>query len=318
MQQKPAEPLYRLISRIRKPAAVKDILASCLRSVYTNDPFAGKEGLPPPPQELFDGVMTGEVVINDIRCVIYLPPSSEIRPLLLYMHGGAFVVGCSEDTDYITRRLCFDCNITVISVNYRLAPENMFPTAIIDCATVLKWATENAADLGIDASRIYLGGDSAGGNLAAALALQLQKRAQDVQGLILLAPWLDMYVEKYPSYSKFAYDNIVMDAAYLGFARAAYAKFDDWNNPMVSPLMANIQDFPPAIMIIGTEDPLADQVMALASRARAQGRNDIRPVVYPDMPHSFYAFPHLFSEERDCFARISEFIEHTRSAWSGD
>lgn len=318
MPQKPAQPLYDLIKRIRNPAAPKDILASCLRNVYAKDPFAGKNALPPPPGELFQAVMTGEVVINDTRCVIYLPPSSEIRPLLVYMHGGAFVVGCSEDADYITRRLCYECNVTVISVNYRLAPEHMFPAALIDCATVLDWAVNNAADLGIDASRIFLGGDSAGGNLAASLSLQLHRSGRQVQGLVLLAPWLDMYVEKYNSYSKYAYDNLVVDAAYLGFARAAYAKFDEWNNPLVSPLMANIQDFPPLIMAVGTEDPLADQVTAFASRARAQGRTDFQFAVYPDMPHAFYSFPNLFKEELDCFSRIGEFMELSRSAWTSN
>ena len=315
MTPNPAEPLYQVLKRIRRPLAVKDILASCLRHVYMGDPFKDG-GIPEPPRELFEGVLTSEVQIGDLRCVIYSPPSSEIRPLLVYMHGGAFVVGCSEDVDYIARRLCFDNSLTVISVNYRLAPEHMFPAALNDCFAVYDWACSSAADLGIDRQRIYLAGDSAGANLAASLALQLHKQAKDVQGLIMLAPWLDMYVEQYDSFTRLAYDDVVVDAPYLGFARACYAKFADWANPLVSPQMAAIEDFPPTIAFGGSQDPLVDQVSAFAARAKDQGCKHIEAVIYQGMPHCFYSFPNLFAEERDCFARISRFLEGRESLWS--
>lgn len=294
---------------------MRDIIATCLRHVYMGDPFSGETKLPRPPQELFEAVMTSEMLVGDIRCRIYLPPNSEIRPLMLYFHGGAFVVGDFEDTDFIARRLCLDSNITVISVNYRLSPEHMFPAALTDCREVLEWAIEAASDLGIDAQRIFLAGDSAGGNLAAALALQLHKLGRDVQGLVLLAPWLDMYVEKYESYSNFAYDGIVMDAAYLGYARASYAKFAEWTNQLVSPQMAAIEDFPPTLAVVGTDDPLVDQVRMFADRAKERGRTDIEAVIYQGMPHAFYQFPRLFKEEADCFSRIAQFLDAQASAW---
>ncbi len=317
MSLTPAEPLYQLLRHIRRPVAIRDILASCLRHVYMGDPFAGNPAaVPRPPGELLEGVMTSEVYIGNIRCLIYLPPNSEIRPLLLYFHGGAFVVGCTEDTDYIARRICFDSNVTVISVNYRLAPEHMFPSALNDCQAVYDWSTEAAADLGIDSTRVYLAGDSAGGNLAAALALQLHKKGRDVQALVMLAPWLDMYVEKYDSYGRLAYDGLVMDAAYLGYARASYARFDEWTNVLVSPQMAAIEDFPPTIALVGTEDPLLDQVVAFGDRAKARGRSDIEIKVYEGMPHCFYSFPGLFQEEQDCFSQISRFLDAQASMWS--
>lgn len=309
-----AEPLYQLLRQIRRPVTIREIIASCLRNIYTR----ADGRVPRPPGELMEAVMTSEVYIGDIRCVIYLPPNSEIRPLLLYFHGGAFVVGSTEDVDYIARRICFDNSVTVISINYSLAPEHMFPSALHDCLSVYNWSTENASDLGIDASRVYLAGDSAGGNLAAALSLQLHKQGRDAQGLVMLAPWLDMYVEKYDSYSRSAYDGIVMDAAYLGYARASYAKFDEWTNSLVSPQMASIEDFPPTIALVGTEDPLHDQVVGFGEKAKSRNRQDIEIVVYEGMPHSFYQFPGLFEQENDCFEQIARFLGEQATGWASD
>jgi acetyl esterase len=309
----PAEPLYRLIRKIRKPETLRALMASCLRSIYMGDPFTRDAHLlPEPPKSLFEKVEVKEAAPAGIRCQIYYPVGSAVpRPVMLYMHGGGFVIGCSEDTDYITRMLCHANQLVIVSINYRLAPETVFPGALEDCEIVLNWVIDQSSQLGIDPGSIYFGGDSAGGNLAAALAHRLQERRSSIRGLVLLAPWLDMAVEEYDSYNRLAPDGIVFDAAFLGYARAAYVGFSEWKNPLVSPIYASVREMPPTIALVGTEDPLLDQTVKLQQAAIESSCTQIEVEIYPGMPHCFYSFPGLFDEETKCFQKISDFIQNT-------
>jgi acetyl esterase len=308
-----AEPLYRLIRQIRHPASLRELMATCLRSIYMGDPFTGGDGvLAKLPECLLEEVSVMQDTLCGIRCTIYSPKKRIKKlPLLLYMHGGGFVIGCSEDTDYITRMLCYLNQVVVVSLNYRLAPETVFPGALTDCEGVLDLAIQRSSQFGIDATSVYLAGDSAGANLAAALYYRLQLHQATIKGLILLAPWLDMEVEHYDSYNRLAPTGVVFDAAFLGYARAAYVGFEQWKNPLVSPLFSSLVDMPPTIALVGTEDPLIDQTLKLKQKALDSGCKQIEITVYPGMPHCFYSFPNLFSEEQDCYKRISNFIHRT-------
>jgi acetyl esterase len=310
MSKSAAEPLHKLLSQIRHPVSLRENMAACLRHIYMGDPFTTeKEALPSPPVELFEEVTVKEVTVSGVRCAIYSPKQPSTG-LLLYMHGGGFVIGSSEDTDYTTRQLCLSNGLTVISVNYRLAPETVFPGALDDCLQVFDWAIERSDELGFDASNIFLAGDSAGGNLAVSLASRLHQKATHLTGLILLAPWLDMRVEAYESYNRLAPTGIVFDAAFMGYARAAYLKFEDWGNPLASPILCDPGELPPTIILVGTDDPLVDQAVSMGERARDNGCKNIEIVEYEGMPHCFYSFPHLFDEERDCYQEIARFVRH--------
>jgi acetyl esterase len=308
-----AQALYSLIGKIRRPLTLRELIAACLRSIYMGDPFTREEDiLPKIPIDLLEEVSVTEVVVSGVRCAIYLPKKRRNRAsLMLYMHGGGFVVGCSEDTDYITRTLCHSNQMVVVSVNYRLAPETVFPGALIDCEAALEFAMEQSSELGIDPTSLYLAGDSAGANLAVAIYQRVQRYRSSIKGLIVLAPWLDMEVEKYDSYNRLAPTGVVFDAAFIGFARGAYVGFEEWKNPLVSPLFSSIADLPLTIALIGTDDPLLDQTLRLKQRALESGCNQIEIEVYPNMPHCFYSFPNLFSEEQDCYKRIFDFVQRT-------
>ncbi len=320
-----AEPLYRLIGRIRQPVALRDLIALCMRSIYTGDPLTREENvIPQPPKHLVEQVSVSEEIVAGIRCVVYspeLPGSTELPerqerklPCILYMHGGGFVIGCSEDTDYTARMLCHTNQAVVVSVNYRLAPETIFPGALTDCEMALDWVIGCSARLGIDPTRLYLAGDSAGANLAAALGKWLSGKGaaiSAIKGLILLAPWLDMAVESYPSYNRLAPTGIVFDSPFLAYARAAYVGVEEWKNPLVSPLLWEVAEMPPTIALIGTEDPFIDQVLELKQKALSAGCQHIETAIYEGMPHCFYSFPDLFVEEEDCYRQISQFIART-------
>jgi len=312
MTESGGEPLFRLLRQIRRPVTLREIVARCLRHVYMGDPFGSEEGcVPPPPPHLFDQVVVREVDVTGIRCVIYSPKEcSKQSALLLYMHGGGFVVASSEDSDYITRMLCHSNSVVVVSINYAMAPESMFPGAIDDCMKAMDWAIANSCELGIDPENIFIAGDSAGGNLAAAMGLKLQERGTPAQGLVLLAPWLDMNLEQYDSYNRLAPDGIVYDAAFMGYARAAYVRFEDWANPLASPTFSDPSKWPPTIILVGDDDPLVDQSTGFKDRANVAGCNQIELILYPGMPHCFYSFANLFDEEQDCYQRIAAFLSH--------
>jgi acetyl esterase len=305
-----AEPLYRLIRKIRPRPTFRELIASCLRSTHMGDPFSDDGGaLPPLPENVMSEVQVREIAVGDIRCLIYSPTANTRKlPLMLYMHGGGFVIGDCEDVDYTARSLCFFNQIVVASVGYRLAPETVFPGQIADCEQVLKSLMSQHAELNIDVSSLYVAGDSAGGNLAAALCHLVHPQQLKIKGLIMLAPWLDMELEAYESYNRLAPTGIVFDAAFLAYARAAYVGFEQWKNPLVSPIHCSFVDMPPTIAFIGTEDPLLDQVLKLKNNALLDGCESLEVQVYSHMPHCFYSFPNLFLEEADCYKRISDFI----------
>jgi acetyl esterase len=310
-----SQPLHDLISRIRRPSAMREIMASALRSIYMRDPFSeSRTDLAPTPQHLRDLICIDEQTIADISCAIYQPTtlisaaaSNNLPPLIIYMHGGGFVVGCSQDTDYITRQLSHQSQAIVVSINYALTPEAPFPQALQQCQRVLQqcFATMRGR---FDPDRVFLAGDSAGGNLALAIACNDFEPKPPIAGLILLAPWLDMHLEKYDSYNTLARSGVVYDSPFMAYARAAYVDYADWSNPLASPIFFAFDKWPRTLIVCGTDDPLIDQTLAVRNAAHNQGCDHIKVVAFAEMPHCFYSFPGLFAEEAECFAEIEKFV----------
>lgn len=305
MNNNAAEPLHHVLRQLRQPVALRELMANCLRHVYLK-PDA-QSLLPPLPDELTGQVKVSQLTAAGLRCLVYLPAEVPAG-FVLYMHGGGFVFGVPEDMDYVARKLCFDNNLAVISIDYRLAPETPFPGAIEDCLKVLEWACAQANQFGFNSENLFLAGDSAGGNLAMAVALKCRELNIPVARLIALAPWLDMFCEQYASYNRLAPGGIVYDAAFIGFCRGAYTQYEEWKLPLVSPLYCQTGDLPASILIAGDADPLVDQVRVLEKKAADESSEHLRFVYYPGMPHCFYCLPGLFEQEVDCFKQISQFV----------
>src|SRR5262245_42267818 len=228
---------------------------------------------------------------------------------MLYVHGGGFMVGRSEDTDYMARRISAENNVVVVSVNYRLAPEWPFPVGLDDCLAVYAWLRTHGRDLGGDAARVAVAGDSSGGNFAA--ALPLPARANGLvppEASVMFAPVLDLNFEAYDSFNSLAPTGVVYDAAFMGFLRGAYCRYPEWKHPHVSPLRADLDQFPPAMVIVGTHDPLVDSCVAFVRKARAAGCPDIELFVSDGMPHGFYFWPGMFRQEGDAYAAVRGFL----------
>ena len=208
-------------------------------------------------------------------------------PVLVYFHGGGWVIGDLETHDVLCRQVTAEAGVSVIAVDYRLAPEHKFPAAVDDAWAATRWVAAHAADLGVDAERLAVGGDSAGGNLAAVVALL----ARDAGGprialQILLYPVTDLVSES-QSYAELA-DGYMLTRDSMRWFRAQYlAKDEDAADWRVSPLRApSLARLPPALVITAGYDPLRDEGEAYARRLREAGVS-VDAVSFGSMIHGF-------------------------------
>ena len=194
------------------------------------------------------------------------------QPCLVYMHGGAWMQGSPMTHADITGRIAAANRQTVVSIDYALAPEHPFPQAVNECREVFAWVKANAATLGIDPARIAIGGDSAGGNLAAAAALALRGTAAAPMAQLLIYPNLDFTMDR-PSYREnpngpllFVSGMPAVNAQYCPDARARA------ENPLAAPLAAESHaDLPPAYIAVAEHDPLRDDGYDYAAKLTASG-----------------------------------------------
>ncbi len=252
-----------------------------------------------------------------LRLRLYTPPGQGPFPLLVFFHGSGFVL-CSLDThDGICRNLCAGAGCVVASVDYRLAPEHRFPAAPEDCLAALRWCAAHAAELGADAARIAVGGDSAGGNLAAVTAIRVRDEGGPrLAGQLLLYPVTDWHSPGWPSYAE--------NAEGFGLTRATMEWF--WGHyladpaaeaahPHAVPLRApSLAGLPPALVTTAEYDPLRDEGEAYADRLRAAGVT-VAATRWMGMNHGF-----LFWAGRvdKATAAIAEAAGWLREAFAGD
>src|SRR5215472_13382935 len=206
--------------------------------------------------------------------------------------------------------------MVVVSANYRLAPEWPFPACLDDCLAVLQWMRKNGATLGGDGTRIAVGGDSAGGNLAAALVIKARDEGvSPPQAAVLLAPITDFFFEQHESFERLAPLGIVYDTAFIGFIRGAYLVHgENWAHPHASPARADLRNYPPTFIATGTADPLVDDNRAFAQKLRAAGGEKVEHFVREGMPHGFYFFPGMFKQGDEAFAAIATFLKQAGTA----
>ncbi len=229
---------------------------------------------------------------GDFQALVYTPENaSGPLPLLVYYHGGGHVIGSPETHDPTARNLCAGAHCKVVSVNYRKGPEHKFPAAVDDAFAALQWCAANASSLGVDASRIAVGGDSAGGNLAAVTALM----ARDARGpalsfQLLIYPVSD-YRCKSDSYERYSKGYGLLEAETMSWFQNHYLNSpedaDDWR---ASPLLAqDLSGLPPAKVMTAQYDVLHDDGVALAEALDAAG-NTVSHEDYPGMIHGFFGF----------------------------
>ena len=245
---------------------------------------------PPAPQIGAVRELMAEGSAGPIPLRLYRPAGvadSRRLPVLVYFHGGGWVIGDLETHDVLCRQVTAEAGVSVIAVDYRLAPEHKYPAAVDDAWAATRWIVAHAADLGIDAERVAVGGDSAGGNLAAVVALLTRDAGAPRIGLqLLIYPVTDLASES-QSYADLA-DGYMLTRDSMRWFRAQYlSKEEDAANWRVSPLRApSLAGLAPALVITAGYDPLRDEGEAYARRMREAGVT-VDAVCFGGMIHGF-------------------------------
>jgi acetyl esterase len=211
-----------------------------------------------------------------------------LAPGLVFFHGGGWVIGNLDSHDVVCRTLAHEGELIVISVDYRLSPEHKFPAAVEDSIAATGWISNNAAQLGIDAARLMVGGDSAGGNLAAVVAIHARDTGNEpkLAGQVLIYPGTDFRMT-HPSHRE-PETSILLTHSVIRWFRDHYlnsaADVDDWR---ASPaLVDNLAGLPPAYVLTAGADPLRDEGDEFARRLQDAGV----PVTCRHFPGQFHGF----------------------------
>jgi acetyl esterase/lipase len=229
---------------------------------------------------------------GDIRARLFYPgdPKRGPYPTIVYFHGGGYVAMNPETHEKLTKQLCVGANALVVSIDYRLAPEHRYPAPLDDCVASWRWVRTHASEIGADPARMVAGGDSAGGNATAAVALKLIAAGEPVpRALLLLCPWLDMALDT-DSMRTFGPDDGVLDTEIMTYFRDCYVVKSNWSDPFASPLRGDLKKFPPTLVVAGAIDPLRDDALQFADKLKAAGR-EVTLSSYAGMPHDFMLFP---------------------------
>lgn len=250
------------------------------------------EANPIPPEEIYrveDRHIPGPA--RDIAVRIYTSQGRPPMGVLVYFHGGGWVLGDLDSHDRVCRAMANGAGCVAVSVDYRLAPEHVFPAAPEDCYAATKWVAENAASIGGDPSRIAVGGDSAGGNLATAVAMMARDRGGPALCYqLLLYPVTDSALDT-PSHKEFAADGYVLSRADMEWFWKNYLDSSaDKNNPYACPMRAkNLSGLPPAMILTASHDPLRDEGERYAERLITAGVK-VTCTRYEGVTHGFISF----------------------------
>jgi acetyl esterase len=239
---------------------------------------------------------------GSIALRVYRPVKKTPLPALIFFHGGGFVI-CSLDThDRLCRSLANASGCAIISVDYRLAPEHKYPAAVDDAYAATLYVAEHAAEFGVDPNRIAVGGDSAGGNLAAAVSLLSRDRGgPKLKFQLLIYPWIDFKHEG-PSMQQFAHDHFLTIEG-LDWFRDTYLPSPEAARE-ISASPANAPDFrglPPAMVITAGCDPLRDQGEAYARKLQAAGVS-VELKRYDGMIHPFLSLAGVIDAAKTAIA----------------
>jgi acetyl esterase len=226
---------------------------------------------------------------GDIRLRIYRPPETGPvpAPLVTFFHGGGWVIGDIDTHDGSCRILSRRTGAVVVSVDYRLAPENRFPAALDDCDAAVAWVAAHGPELGGDPDHLAVAGDSAGGNLAAAVTLRCRSRGGPaLAAQALVYPAVDFTTVR-PSFEANG-EGYLLTADAIRWFTAQYLGDHDRADPLASPLLAVLADLPPAVVAVAEFDPLHDEGVAYAAALAGAGVG-VRLLDFPGLVHGFMA-----------------------------
>ena len=245
-------------------------------------------------------IIGNRTICDSIPVRIYTPIMSDENnslPIMVYFHGGAWCLGNLDMVDNFGTSIANLMGMVVVSVDYRLAPENPFPAGFNDTYDAFEWVVKNASLLRSDSNKVIVGGASAGANLAAAVCLQAKKEnGPEIFSQLLIYPVTDISSLETESYRLFG-DNFGLQKTLMQKTLEAYVPEQKHrSNEYVSPLLAkDFSGLPPAIVLTAGFDPLRDEGAAFAKKLDTAGVN-VKHLNYPDMVHGFIEFANVYRE----------------------
>ena len=249
---------------------------------------AARGGEPTPVRKLENRTIPapgGEIPVR-----IYWPHAEGTRGALVYYHGGGHVIGSLDTHDKVARNMCEGAGCVVVSVDYRMGPEEKFPAAVDDSWAALLWTAENAASLGVDPNRLAVGGDSAGGNLAGVVALMARDAGAPklvLQSLVYPVGDYRLIAESYKTYGE-GY-GVLTDKAMVWFQNHYLRNLDDANDWRASPLLAkSLKGVAPAVITAAECDVLYDDGVQYREALEAAGV-PVQYTLYPGVIHGFFS-----------------------------
>jgi acetyl esterase len=300
-----ARALLEMMEALGRPPIENLPLAEARQTVREGSKLTGGE--PEPLAHIESLSIPGPAGPVPIR--VYAAGNGGSRPCLVYFHGGGYVL-CDLDThDTICRAIAKQSGAVVVAVDYRLAPEHKFPAALDDCLAATLWVCANTERLGVDARRIAVGGDSAGGNLATVVAMKCRDAGGPALALqVLVYPVTNCSAFDTASHQEFAEDHYLTRSAIDFFMAQYFASPGDAERPDASPLLASdLRHLPPALIITGECDPLRDEGEAYAKRLEEAGVS-VTCTRYAGMFHPFFSMPGVLSDARTAIQQVASAV----------
>ncbi|HEX8983665.1 MAG TPA: alpha/beta hydrolase [Ktedonobacterales bacterium] len=225
--------------------------------------------------------------VGPVPVHVYIPEGQGPFPVVVYLHGGGWVLSDPQLVDSLSRSIAHGAGCVVVAVEYHLAPEHRFPVAVEDCYNATQWAAVHAETFSGDPARLAVAGDSAGGNLAAVVALMTRLRGgAPLHAQILIYPITDLRMQS-ASYTENAYAPMLTRDDMHWFRSHYIRDESDIENSLASPLLArDLQRLPPALIVTAGFDPLRDEGEQYAGRLRAEGIS-VTLRRYDDLAHGF-------------------------------
>lgn len=304
-----AQTLLDMVRAANRPA-FETVGAAEARLLY----LAGRRVLAPEPMPIAEvRDMAIPVPAGPIPLRLYRPAAEGAFPVLVFFHGGGWVVGDIATHDTVCRHLANRVGCAVVSVDYRLAPEHKFPAAVEDAFAATAWVADNAAAFGVDAGRLAVGGDSAGGNLAAVVSLMARDRGGPrISYQLLIYPATDAAM-RHDSVARFAEGYVLTRSTMRWFYEQYLPSPEDAADWRVSPLVAtDLAELPPAYVLTAGYDPLCDEGDAYAERLAAAGV----PVVHRRFAGQIHGFATNGRIIRAADAALDEAAAALKRAWN--
>lgn len=260
----------------------------------------------------FSNIKNTTVDINSkkIPVRIYTPDGSTKLPIIIYSHGGFWIGGTLDTYENICRKLSQNTNAIVISVDYRLAPENPFPAGVEDIYNILQWTYKNAESINGDRNHISLAGDSSGGNISAAASLMARdKDGPPLTCQVLIYPSTNIFKLNSKSWSYFANKFNLSTEEMEKYISLYVPKKEDRKNPYASPLLAkDFSKLPDTLIITSEIDPLRDEGEAYGSKLRESGVQ-VNVIQYKGVVHGFITMDKISSKSDEAIKQISLYLQ---------